>query len=528
MTIGRILVVAAFAAVLALPFVVRLDEGGAGGGHGRNARATGAGVPRLIVVTPHVEQIRQEFGAVFSAWRQRRFGTPAAVDWRAPGGTSEIVKQLEAQFTAAAKAGLFRVEEGVPVCPPGTIGYDVFLGGGSYEHGRVADGVRVVLPGDEAPTAIPMSVPAGFSQAQLDEWFGENRIGVQKLYDPEQFWLGTALSGFGIVYNRDVLGELGLPEPTSFRDLTAFEYFNLLALADPRMSGSVTTTYESILNNEGWDQGWRILRDMAANARYFATSSTRPPIDVSQGDAAAGLAIDFYGRGQAQEVMAPGETAATSRVGYVDPAGAVYIDADPVSILRGAPHPELAREFVEFLLTDEAQALWQMRPDAANPIGKDGRPMGPERYELRRMPVKRSMYGPGGYMPYFVDQVNPFELASDVAPRGWRSGIAPMLAAFGIDTSDELKRAWVALNGARRDPAFPPERLAAMEALFYAMPPHTMKDGATVIFSEATYKAVKEDTNSWRDPEHGRRALIGYAAFFRANYRRVVEMAEER
>src|SRR5690606_17069006 len=175
------------------------------------------------------------------------------------------------------------------------------------------------------------------------------------------YWLGTALSGFGIVYNRDVLEELGLPEPESFDDLTAFGYFNLLALADPRMSGSVTTTYESILNNQGWDSGWRTLREMAANSRYFATSSTRPPIDVSQGDAAAGLAIDFYGRGQAQEVMAAGETAETSRVGYVDPKGAVYIDADPVSILRGGPSPELAQRFVEFLLTDEAQALWQMR-----------------------------------------------------------------------------------------------------------------------------------------------------------------------
>src|SRR5690606_21922861 len=118
-------------------------------------------------------------------------------------------------------------------------------------------------------------------------------------------------------------------------------------------------------------------------------SSTRPPIDVSQGDAVAGLAIDFYGRGQAQEVMASGETAETSRVGYVDPEGAVYIDADPVSILRGGPNPELARAFVEFLLTDEAQALWQMRAtagaDAAEsdtPAGVNGAPMGPRAYEL--------------------------------------------------------------------------------------------------------------------------------------------------
>ena len=76
-----------------------------------------------------------------------------------------------------------------------------------------------------------------------------------------------------------------------------------------------------------------------------------------------------------------------------------------------------------FCLSEEGQALWQfhsINTDAGrnNPKGPDGRPMGPDRYELRRMPVRRIMYQ--NYRDFMVDKANPFELASKDAGRGWR------------------------------------------------------------------------------------------------------------
>lgn len=471
----RALVAVGLAVVLGVPFLVRRAEVA-------GDRAGLEGARTLIVVTPHVEQIRSEFSWAFDRWHRRVHGEPAAIDWRAVGGTSEILLQLQAQYAAAASAGLISVgEDGRASAAPGTIGFDLMMGGGTYEHGRLKRGVTVRV--GERDLKFPMSAPAGFSQEQLDAWYGENRIGAQPLYDPEQYWLGTALSGFGIVYNRDVLRELGLPEPEQFRDLTDGRYAGMLALADPRQSGSVMTTYESILNKEGWEEGWRILRELCANARYFATSSVRPPVDVSQGDAAAGLAIDFYGRGQAQAVLREGQTAEECRVGYVDPKGAVYIDADPASILLGGPDSELARRFIEFCLTEEGQALWQMRATERegkdNPrleTGEGGEVMGPRRYELRRMPVRPVMYEK--YAGYFVDKASPFEAAAELPQRGWRDSIGVMMGAFGIDTSEELREAWGVLREARADPAFPGDVLAEMEGAFYAMPQHRTRPGA--------------------------------------------------
>jgi len=501
--------------ILGVPLAVR---------SGSSRRQAPGGARTLIVVTPHVQQIRVEFAEAFDRWHRREYGEPVRIDYRQPGGTSEIVRQLQAQFNAAIRAGRISPDGS---CDPGTIGYDVMLGGGSYDHTRLkrGDGVRAVPPGSAEAITVAMSVPAGFSQEQLDRWYGANRIGAARLYDPDQYWLGTALSSFGIVYNRELVERMGLPEPRQFGDLTRPEYAGWVALCDPRQSGSITTTFDSILNNFGWERGWRLLREMTANTRYFTNSSTKPPIDVSLGEAAAGLAIDFYGRGQAQSVLAPGQQPGQGRVGYVDPKGTVFIDPDPVSIIRGGPHPELARRFVRFCLTEEAQAVWQFpardRPESAdNPTGPDGQPMGPMHNELRRMPVRRVMYEK--YLDHFVDKVDPFAIASPVQSRGWRSSIGIMMGAFAIDSAKEQRQAWRALTRARQDPDFDPDVLAQMERLFYAFPPCRDAEGRTLEFTEQNYRAIR---GAWRDPDLKERAAIQYSIFFRANYRRVVELA---
>lgn len=583
---SRVLVLVAFLVVLSVPFLVRSVVG-----QSAQAAPAPAGTRRLVIVTPHVEQIQFEFEHAFNRWHQRVHKQPVAIDWRQPGGTSEIVKQLEASFDAAARKGL---ADDKGAFPPGTAGFDLFFGGGSFEHSKMREvkTASVSTGGKTAKVSYRLGQPAGLPPEKLAELFGDNKIGVQKLYDPDQYWIGTALSGFGIVYNRELLKTLGLPEPVSFRDLCNYKYVGLVAMTDGRLSGSVTTTYESILNKEGWD-GWRTLRELAANARYFNSAATKAPVDVGQGEAAAGLSIDFYGRGQAQFLARPGEPEASSRVGYVDPQGAVYIDADPVSMLNGAADVELARRFIEFCLTEEAQALWQFpalshQRSAANPAGPDNRKLGPEKYELRRMPVRRVMYEK--FREHMIDKADPFAAASDVPSRGWRSAIGPMMAAFGVDTRPDLIRAWHALNHARAS-TVSPESLSEIERTFYAFPMHQMRPGtllspASILegiskpardeltklkittfdqlasqlpslrstaktspellaefdellaarptdtkpvfleFNDANFKLIRADTDSWKDAVHGRRSLIAYTAFFRDSYRRVEELAQ--
>lgn len=477
------------------------------------APADSSEAPTLIIISPHNEQIRYEFARGFAQWHEREFGEPAAIDFRRPGGTSEIRAQLTAIYESAIKRGHINAQgemmDGI------TMPYDLCFGGGTYEHGRLKSGVSVVVDGETVN--VPMSVPVEFGQPTLDNWFGENKIGVLTLYDPDHYWFGLATSSFGILYNTETVAHYDLPEPKFWTDLTNPGYLGMLGMGDPRQTGSIATTYESILNNYGWDEGWRILRALCANARYFAAESKKVVLDISHGDAAAGISIDFYGRYQAQAVIPRGGTAEDSRLRFVEPAAKVFVDPDPISMLRGAPHPELAQRFIEFCLTDEGQALWQLPArEHANPDPG----VGPWKYELRRMPIVRGVYDRLG--DRFIDDINPFQIASDAEPKGWRSMIGPMMGAFGIDVHHECAHAYRMIDKARQSGASPGE-IAELEELFYAMPVHTTPEGEELLFSPEHYSTIRKE---WRDRDRSADLAIEYAHQMRENYHEVVQRAK--
>ncbi|HMN95871.1 MAG TPA: extracellular solute-binding protein [Phycisphaerales bacterium] len=428
----RVVVVLVLALLIGLPLVMRESDGPRAG----DAR-------RLVVLSPHNEQIRKEFGAAFRRWHAERFPNEPAVEvvWNTPGGTSDIRRMLVAQHRAALRDGR---------APGGNA--DILFGGGSYEFSEL----RKPLTEDPASTVL---APIAFDADFLASVYGaENRIGDDLLFDPEGFWFGAALSGFGIVYNRELLRDLGVPEPERWSDLADPRLLGAVSLVNPAQSGSITTAFEAILLRRGWEEGWRILRRIAANARTFSGTSARGPIDVSSGEAAAGICIDFYGRFEAQAVLAAG---GGDRVGYIDPAGETRIDADPVAMLRGAPSPDLSRRFVEFVLSTEGQALWQFQSRSAvrardrSAASADGAGigasefdlLGPERFELRRMPIRRDLYTSPEAFRRFVDAVDPYAIATAVAApdRNVRSFIVPLFSAMAIDEHARLRRAWRAI-----------------------------------------------------------------------------------
>ncbi|MCC6969465.1 MAG: extracellular solute-binding protein [Phycisphaerales bacterium] len=600
-----VLVILGLVAVLGVPLVMRPSA----------ARARASAEQTLVVITPHVPQIRAEFAAAFDRWHRRKHGSGVSIDYRTPGGTSEIIRFLQSVYSAHAIRVLDEIRSQDPAAladpklsigdrfKPGSMDADIVFGGGSFDHGRLKDSAnvavwikpwkergvtdvqigplpkgadaaklagsrevtlpvsldgttivvrvpvsaieqgtsvvramkadapvsaRVDLSRVEREVQVSMSAPAGLDPGQLKQLIGDNVIGAQTIYDPDQYWIGVAFSSFGVVFNRDWLGKLQLGDPTSFDDMGLPEFVGLVALADPRLSGSITTSMDAILSAYGWEKGWRVLRSMCANTRYYTAASSKPPIDVSQGEAAIGLAIDFYGRGQAQSILRPGQDASESRVGYVDPPGVVYIDADPISVLRGAPHPELARRFIEFCLTDEGQALWQFHAKSdprsgSNPKNDAGEPMGPDQYELRRMPVRRDFYRSNA--SFFIDKVEPFAVATSNKPAGWRSAIGPILGACAVDTADEQREAWRAIIAAERDAAFPREVVATMKEMFFSFPPHTTSKGETIRFSPETMKAIRDD---WRDAKARQAAEVSYVRYFRKTYAQIVEISRTR
>jgi ABC-type Fe3+ transport system substrate-binding protein len=398
----RYLFVFLFVVALVTPFVLR-----AGLGKPREAATLGGDKSNtIIVITAHFEGIRREFGEAFTAWHRQTYGSPAYVDYRFYGG-SDTVKFFE---DAARANAPFDV--------------DAVWGGGDYLFDQQ---LKKYLQPVELP---PQVMALAFPKSDLN--------GVA-LYDRAKppAWFGSALSSFGILYNKDVLRYLGVPEPRTWRDLADPKYAGWLVMADPTRSASARTVFMVIAEramadasaagrseDDGWADGMGLVRLLASNARLFAGSSESVPGIVATGDAAAAMCIDFHGRAQ---VDAIGE----DRMAYIEPVGATAINPDPIAIVKGAPRKELAIHFVEFVLSPAGQRLWNTRP---------GAPGGPRETALRRLPIMPSVYSDNAN---FTDKVKPFEQAGGFntsnARKGTFSILGELIEFSCIDLLDELR-----------------------------------------------------------------------------------------
>lgn len=485
-------IICALLATLVLPFALRPKQSA-----GMKADES------LVIITPHNEAIRHEFGRAFEKWYHARTGKTVALDWRLIGGTTEIARFLEGEYTAAfqnhwvntlgrrwsnevltgfangalpadaaaeakeARAAFLASEVGC--------GIDLFYGGGSYDFIRQAQAGRLVDSG------ILQLHPNWFTEDVIPQTFAG-----EVYWDRNGLWVGTVLSSFGIIANKDSLARLGVrTPPRAWGDLADPVYAGEVALADPTKSGSIAKAFENVIQQQmqrvvfermataryaneaamkavetqavadGWLEGIRLLQKIGANARYFTDSAQKVPIDVAAGDCAVGMGIDFFGRQQQEAVRRRG---ANDRLTYVAPEGGAVASVDPVGLLRGAPNKTAAVAFIEFSLTMEGQKLWNLKPGALG---------GPEYFALRRLPVRKDFYEIDGIAALRSDpEERPYAPQERLIYHPERTGrlfreMAFVIRVMCLDTQPELKRAWRALI----DAGMPAEALAVFQDL---------------------------------------------------------------
>jgi ABC-type Fe3+ transport system substrate-binding protein len=463
------------ALVLAAPFLLKPKDNSAPSRYDK----------RLVIMTPHHELIRQEFGRGFAKHWKNETGQTLYIDWRV-GGTAELTTLMRSDYSSAFQrywtatkgqtwtdavgSSLFKSKETSASRTAFLesnvgIGVDVFFGGGPYDFNLEAE--MGVLVNKDLKTGAGLARmkeknPGLFSETGVPEV-----MSGQKFRDKDLRWIGTCLSSFGVVYNRDVLGRLKIEqEPTQWEDLANPKLQGQVALADPTKSGSVMQAFEMIVQQEmrraiakltenpgrlrtpeeieaagvrqGWQNGLQLIQKIAANARYFTDSSPKIPLEVSKGDAAAGMCIDFYGRSAEEDVRQP---SGRSRVAFVAPIGGTTISVDAIGMMRGASEPELAEAFMTWVLSDAGQKLWSFRR---------GMPGGPASKSLRRLPVRRDFYT-DEHRTFMADAAeDPWEKAKAfVYEPKWTgsafSSLRFLIKVACVDTHHEMKKAWAAI-----------------------------------------------------------------------------------
>ncbi len=412
----------------------------------------------LVIISPHNEDIRNEYEWAFSLYSAVKYGEKVQFEWRDVGGGGSAIREYLRNIYKRTDSS----------------GIDILWGGGEFNFIPLAEAGLLKPAG--LPPEVLANIPAD--------------LGGVPMYDNRLRWIGAAVSAFGFIYNDHLLKRLQIAPPQRWEDLGEPRFADLLALADPSQSASAAAAYQTIAcSAETWPEGWAKLLRVLSNAKRFTDSAGSAANAPALGEALVATCIDFYGTIRVAE--------APDQLVYVSPKGQTAFTPDPIAILKNPPHPELAERFVRFVMSAEGQALWAL------PVGQEH---GPARSPLGRQPIRKDVYEKyKGKM--LVSIVNPYEVGQTMILRGHRKQIdygvlRQLVQAAAIDNLPGLRAARAKLIETNFDPGLLDE--------FNRLPPNV-----------ATPAEMAQTKRALEDEVRREQIITDWQRFFREKYRRI-------
>jgi ABC-type Fe3+ transport system substrate-binding protein len=243
------------------------------------------------------------------------------------------------------------------------------------------------------------------------------KIGTFPVHDPDGHYFGFAVSGYGLMWNKNYLQAHKLPAPKEWTDLANPRYHSHLVISAPSRSGTTHLTVEVILQAYGWDKGWALLLNSGGNMGAITERSFGVPEAVVSGQYGVGVVIDFFGL----SAIASGQP-----VDFVYPSQTSVVPAS-VGVVKGAPNMDNAKAFVNYLLSEPGQMV------LFSP-------------EIGRLPVVPDLYakGPKDYPNPFKQKLGGLEF-NDRLSSGRRDVVNSLYDHIITFRHRELRDAWGAI-----------------------------------------------------------------------------------
>lgn len=214
---------------------------------------------------------------------------------------------------------------------------DVFWGGESALFDKLAQ--KGLLEKLNLPKDIWDDIPATIGKPK-----------AMPIKDPNGFWTGTTLEPYGITWNPQLFKRLGVGDIKNWNDLLNPKLKGWVAQCTPDRSSSNHASYEVVFQMMGLEKGWDWAEKVAANTGMFVTRSVDVPSVVAKGEMAVGFGVPSY---MAFDMVINGGY----DLRYVAPKNA-FVTAEPMAILKNAPHPKAAKAFVEYVLSERGQNIF--------------------------------------------------------------------------------------------------------------------------------------------------------------------------
>ena len=153
---------------------------------------------KLVIISPHRKSIQREFVPLFEEMYSKKYKAKIDVEWIDQGGSENDLRFVINRYKDNPK----------------TSGVDLFWGGGDVTFHDLEE--RKLLSKYRLPKELENSLPS--------------KLGGLNLKSQNNFWFATAISSFGIFYNKRILKLLSLKEPKIWEDLSNKTYFDYISV----------------------------------------------------------------------------------------------------------------------------------------------------------------------------------------------------------------------------------------------------------------------------------------------------------
>lgn len=210
---------------------------------------------------------------------------------------------------------------------------DVMHSGGSTEY-AFAKAQGLLEAADLGDIGIPRELPLG--------------TGFLPTGDEEDYYFSWAVLFSGIMINTDQMKRLGLPLPTSYADLADPVYKGHVISANPLRSSTAVTNVLAVHQAYGREEAWELWDKIDRNIGFYSDSTSNTYTLVARGEypIAIGLNRPVY------ELQMQGWP-----VEFLFPSDGTMVQDNAMGMVKGARNPELAKEFMKFILSEDMQRI---------------------------------------------------------------------------------------------------------------------------------------------------------------------------
>lgn len=163
--------------------------------------------------------------------------------------------------------------------------------------------------------------------------------------DLENRWFGVYASILALCSNPEVIDQLGVPAPSSWKELENPEFESWISASSPLSSGTAFTalwTQKEVFE----DAAGNHLRAVYKNVDRFTQSGTAPAQVVASGEAAVAISFAPY---------CDLQTKSGRDLVVLYPRDGTFYEVGSAALLKNSAHPNAAQKFLDWLTSARGQ-----------------------------------------------------------------------------------------------------------------------------------------------------------------------------